>query len=117
MADHVTEDTATHVAVGIIREPLDLRVYVYWTGGERGFRIVLKNEELTEEYRAWDAQTSDPIPGASLPTIELDRMVWQCLSPYRMVGSGWVIDPISLAAHFSTEWGWDWTTERFASQA
>ncbi|MFE9442475.1 hypothetical protein ACFYO2_26515 [Streptomyces sp. NPDC006602] len=110
----VTEATATHAAVGIMSEPLDLRVSIYWRAGEQGFRIVLKNEGMTEEYGAWDAQTAEPMRGETLPDHELDRLVWSCLSPYRVVGSGWVVDPISCAAHFSTEWGWDWTTERFA---
>jgi hypothetical protein len=110
----VAEDIATHVAVGVIREPLDLRVYVYWCASESGFRVVLKSEDLTEEYGAWDAETAEPIPGETLTGRTLDHMVWKCLNPHRMVGSGWVVDPISCAAHFSTTWGWDWRTEKFA---
>jgi hypothetical protein len=108
------EDTATHVAVGVIREPLDLRVYVYWNAGENGFRVVLKSEDLTEEHGAWDAKTAEAIPAETLADKALDHMVWQCLNPYRMVGSGWVVDPISWAARASATLGWSWTTEKYA---
>ncbi|MGW6597925.1 hypothetical protein [Streptomyces sp. NPDC055036] len=110
----MTVDEATHVAVGTIGEPLDLRVYIYWRAGEPGFRIVLKEADLSKEHGAWDAQTFAPIPGETLRDLELNRMVWQCLSPYREVTAHWVTDPVSLAAHFSLEWGWDWTTEKYA---
>lgn len=110
----VTAATATHAAVGIIREPLDLRVLLYWRAEKTGLLVVLKNEDMTEEYGAWEARTAKPVPGETLPDYELDRLVWTCLSPYRVIGSGWTTDPVSCAAHFSTEWGWDWTTERFA---
>ncbi|MEU9404794.1 hypothetical protein AB0E08_03675 [Streptomyces sp. NPDC048281] len=114
---HVTEATATHAAVGVFGDPLNLRVTLYWRAEERGFLIVLKNEDMTEEYGAWQAQTEEPMAGETLPNLLLDRLVWVCLSPHRKGGKGESTDPASVAAHFSTEWGWDWTTERFAQPA
>ncbi|MFD7605133.1 hypothetical protein ACFWAN_32420 [Streptomyces mirabilis] len=114
---HVTAATATHAAVGVNGEPLDLRVLIYWRAQERGFLIVVKNEDMTEEYGAWEGQTADPMPSETLPDSELDQLVWASLSPYRKVGHEWVVDPVSCAAYFSPEWGWEWTTERFAEPA
>jgi hypothetical protein len=112
--DVVTEETATHCAAGGIGEPLDLRVRVYWVAGKSGARLVLSDLETAEEYGYWDVDTVDPMPGETIPDQELNRFVGTHLRKWQMIGSGWTVDPISLAAHFSLEWGWKWTPEKLA---
>ncbi|MGW0087867.1 hypothetical protein ACWDWS_02490 [Streptomyces sp. NPDC003328] len=113
----VTEDNATHGAVGGMSEPLDLLVFLYWRAGETGFRIVLRDMESLEEYGAYDVQTLGAMPGETLPHSELNRLVSESLGKYTKEGQGWVTDPVSLAAFYSERWGWDWVPERFTAIA
>ncbi|MFE2075175.1 hypothetical protein [Streptomyces misionensis] len=108
----VTEESATHCAVGDQSEVLNLRVRVYWRAGGHGFRIVLRDGDETEEYGTWDVSTADPMPGETLPDSRLDHLVATALSKFRLPDSRWVTDPASLAAVYSLEWGWSWRPER-----
>ncbi|MFC4501770.1 MULTISPECIES: hypothetical protein [Streptomyces] len=118
MSVFVTEETATHCAAGGIGEPLELRIRVYWIAGQEGARLVLSDLETAEEYGSWDVETADPLSlkegGTPVEDSELDRLVGAHLDKWRIPGSGWTSDPVSLAAHFSLEWGWKWVPERLA---
>ncbi|MFD7257190.1 hypothetical protein [Streptomyces sp. NPDC059874] len=104
----------THIAVGVIGKPLDLRVSVEWRAGEKGVRVILKDRETLEEFGTFIGPTNEAVPGETLPDKKLDELVWRTLFPYRLMGPGWTTHPISLASHFSLEWGWTWTDERSA---
>ena len=110
----VTEETATHCAAGGIGEPLDLIIRVYWSAGTSGARLVLSDRETREEYGHWDIETLDPMPGETLADADLNRLVGTHLRKWAMPGSGWITDPVSLAAFYSLEWGWKWTPEKLA---
>lgn len=113
METQVTEETATHCAAGRIGEPLDLRVRVYWIADKSGAFIVLSDLETGEEYGSWDVETAF-MPRETLKDWELDTLVGSYLKKWAMPGSGWTTDPVSLAAHFSLEWGWKWVPEKLA---
>lgn len=111
----VTESNATHCAVADMAEPLNLMAFFYWRAGEKGFRLVLKDDDLTEEYGAWDVETSDVLLSETLSNERLDHLMGTALHKFHSHNNGWTTDPVALAAHYTLEWGWNWTTERFAS--
>lgn len=106
--------TYSHLAVGTIGEPLDLRVSIEWTPGETGIRIILKELGSLIELGAYVGQTAAPMPDGTLSDATLDAIVWRGLSPFRVVTASWVTDPVSLAAEYSAEWGWKWVPEKLA---
>ncbi|WP_158690344.1 hypothetical protein [Streptomyces sp. PsTaAH-124] len=112
--DTLTEENATHLAVGIIGEPLELKVHVYWRANEKGALIVLSDLETSKEYGRWAGKSLDPMPGESLASAVLDSFVGATLGVHAVQGCGWTTDPVSLAAFFSDEWGWNWVPERLA---
>jgi hypothetical protein len=109
-----SEENATHVAVGTIGEPVNLAVYLCWAAGERGFRLVLKELDLSMEYGAWDGRTEEPMPSETLSDAALDLMVREVLYPLRKIDSGWTSDPVSPAQFYALEWGWKWVPEKLA---
>ncbi|MFF5433402.1 hypothetical protein ACFY5K_25605 [Streptomyces griseofuscus] len=114
MDSQITEELATHCAVGRIGEPLGLRVRVYWVAGKHGALIVLSDLETGEEYGSWNVDSIEPVPGETLAGSVLNALVADELNKWRMPGLGWLTDPVSLAAHFSLEWGWSWLPEKLA---
>lgn len=107
--------TITHSAVGIIGDPVGLRVSVEWTAGEPGFLLVLKDLYTLSDVKVVRAGTADPIPGETLSDSTLDQMVSDCLSPFRVIGKGWAGDAVSVAVNCSNTHEWSWVPEKFAS--
>ncbi|MFI5802990.1 hypothetical protein [Streptomyces sp. NPDC051561] len=107
----------THKAVGVIGEPLSLRVEVEWEWSSEKVRMALYDSDTGSQELIF----SGPLRGTewypSPSDEQLNESVHRVLHPFSIDGEGWTTDSVSTAAHYSLEWGWKWMTEKFARGA
>lgn len=107
MAEYVTEETATHKAVGLQWDPLDLRVTLHWQPDTSGALVILTDETGDVRHGAWNMPTDEPL-GYSPDSQTLNTLVWTTLTRLGNPWPGFTPDPIDIAMHASTYLGWDW---------